>query len=194
MENPRNLNYSGGEEEISGDDHAHDLVGALEDHVHAAIAHILLNGVVFQVAVSAVYLQRLVAYLEALLGGEHLGHAAQRDQVLVLRLEGEGGIAHKQTASHEIGGHVGELELQVLELIERLVELLARVHVVYAGVQAGLRGAQATARYVYATAVQASHGYRKTLALLAYQIAHGHFAILHNYFQSNKKQYSLDTV
>src|SRR6201999_3760438 len=56
------------------DDHAHDLVGAFEDLVHAQVAQIALDGEVLQVAVAAMQLQRVVDDLEADVGGEALAH------------------------------------------------------------------------------------------------------------------------
>lgn len=57
-----------------GNNHSHDLVCALEDHVNARVAKELLHRVVFEIAVAAVKLQGLMANVKASLGGKQLGH------------------------------------------------------------------------------------------------------------------------
>lgn len=49
--------------EAAGDDEAHDLIGALEDLVHAHVPDIALDVVVPQVPVPPMQLQRVVAHL-----------------------------------------------------------------------------------------------------------------------------------
>src|SRR3546814_16386640 len=60
-------------QQLAGDDDAHDLVGAFQDLVHPQVPKVALDGVVLDVAVTAVKLQRLIADLEAGVGGEALG-------------------------------------------------------------------------------------------------------------------------
>src|SRR4051794_40559503 len=44
-------------EQVAADDHAHDLVGALEDRMHPQVAPEALDRIVHQIAVAAVELQ-----------------------------------------------------------------------------------------------------------------------------------------
>jgi Domain of unknown function (DUF4189) len=59
---------------LARDHHAHDLVGALQDLMHAQVAHELLEPIVLQVAVTAMDLQGLVAHVEAEVGRQPLAH------------------------------------------------------------------------------------------------------------------------
>src|SRR5947209_1531524 len=55
-------------QEPARNDHAHDLVGALEDLMHPQVAQIALDGKVFQVAIPAMQLQGVVHDIEADVG------------------------------------------------------------------------------------------------------------------------------
>ena len=66
--------------ERAGDDQPHDFVGALEDLVHAQVAHDTLDFIVCKIAVAAVDLQRLVGDVEAGVGDEALGLGGVGDQ------------------------------------------------------------------------------------------------------------------
>ena len=71
-------------------------------------------------------LQRLVADVEAGVGGEALGHGAMQRRVGIAGVEARGGATHHQPRRLEFGRHVGELELQRLELGERAGRTAAR--------------------------------------------------------------------
>src|SRR5690606_5950835 len=64
------------QEQAAGDDHSHDLVGAFQYLVYTCIAHPAFQWVIIQIAVSAMDLQRLVADIEAMVGGKAFGHGA----------------------------------------------------------------------------------------------------------------------
>jgi hypothetical protein len=121
---------------------SHDLVGPLEDLVHSAVSHIALHLVVFQVAISTVQLQRLIAHCEAIVGGDLLGQSAVSGGGGVALVQQSGSISeqngHKSqliislpsSPEHESGledlaGHVGQLELRGLVVGDGLLELLA---------------------------------------------------------------------
>ncbi|KAG0763568.1 hypothetical protein G6F22_018401 [Rhizopus arrhizus] len=70
--------------------------------------------------------------------------------------------------------HVGQLELQRLELGQPAIELPALVHIAAGGVQRALRRAHRARADVDAATVQALHGDLEALALLAQQIAGRH--------------------
>ena len=101
--------------ESAGDNHAHDLVGAFENLMHAQIAHDLLEAVIGEIAVAAVHLQRLVGDIEAGVGDEALGHGAEPRRVRRFGVERRGGAPQKSAADFELGRHVGEAKLQRLK-------------------------------------------------------------------------------
>ncbi|MNF08874.1 hypothetical protein D3C80_2093990 [compost metagenome] len=74
-------------------------------------------------------LQRIVAQGKTVIGGEALGHGAVQTGLAVALIQLVRGQAHHLPAGGEVGEHVGELELQGLELGQRLAELLAFLHV-----------------------------------------------------------------
>lgn len=53
-----------------GNNHAHDFIRALQNHMHSAVSEILLDWIVFEIAIAAVDLQSLMTYVKAFLGGE----------------------------------------------------------------------------------------------------------------------------
>src|SRR5262245_44641896 len=63
-------------QQITRHDHPHHLVRALEDLVHAQVAHDAFDAVIRKIAVSAVQLQRVVGHLEASVGDEPFRHGA----------------------------------------------------------------------------------------------------------------------
>ena len=63
----------------------HNFVGAFEDLVDAQIPQESLNRVVLQVAIATMHLQAVIDDVEALVGGEFLGHGAVHGVVRVLR-------------------------------------------------------------------------------------------------------------
>ncbi|MNM80956.1 hypothetical protein D3C81_929390 [compost metagenome] len=81
------------------------------------------------------------------------------------------GQAHHLPAGGEVGEHVGELELQGLELGQRLAELLAFLDIAQRLLQRGLGGAEGAAGDVQAAAVQSLHGVDEALAFRADAVA-----------------------
>src|SRR5271169_2697972 len=90
-------------EQMPGDDHPHDLVGAFEDLVHAQIAQIALDRKVLQIAVAAEQLQRLVADVEPGISRETLGHRAMHDRLWITAVEARGPAPDHQPCRVELG-------------------------------------------------------------------------------------------
>lgn len=80
-----------------------------------------LQRIVVQIAIAAVELQGLVADLDARGGGEALGHRTVKASLRMAAVQSVGGQQCHLPAGGELGEHVGELELQGLELGRRLV-------------------------------------------------------------------------
>ena len=156
--------HRAGSEQLAADDDAHDLVRALEDLVHAQVAHDLLDAVVVQVAVAAVQLQRLVRDAESGVGRESLRHGALHRGIRSLLVEGVRGIPHQRPRRVQLGRHVGEREDDGLLLGERLAERVALVHVAQCPVERELRAAERAGGDVDAAAVEAGHRDLEALA------------------------------
>src|SRR6476646_7260523 len=108
----------------AGDHHALDLVRALVDLGDLGVAHHPRARVLVDVAVTAENLDRLDRHLHRVVGGEELGHRGPL-------AEGGGAlglVGHRAGFVEELAGgsgaglHVGELELDRLQLVDRLAE------------------------------------------------------------------------
>ena len=135
--------------------------------MEAQVADDPLQGVVFQIAVAAVQLQGLIGDLEAGVGGEALGHGAKAGGGRIAGVERGGGAAHHQPRGLQLGGHVGELELQRLEILQRPTELAALGEVGLGGFQRQAGAAEGTGGDVEPAAVEPHHGDAEPLALFA---------------------------
>src|SRR4051794_11107162 len=111
------------------DDDALDLVGALVDLGDLGVAHVALDRILLDVAVAAEDLDGLDGDAHRVVGGEELGHRA------VLGQRGLAAVGHRARLVEQLargggaGLHVGELELDRLQVEDRLAEgdALARV-------------------------------------------------------------------
>lgn len=54
-------------------------------------------------------------HVKALLRDEELGHGAKRNGVGPVLLQRRGSLAHQQARRHQVGGHFGQFELQILQ-------------------------------------------------------------------------------
>ena len=96
---------------------------------------------VLDVAGAAEQLDRVGGDLHGHVRGEALGRRAEEGQVGVLALGLGGGDVHHLASGLELHAHVGEHELQALELADGLAELLALLDVAQRVVQRALRDA-----------------------------------------------------
>lgn len=105
--------------------------------MYSAVSYKLLHGVVFQVTVAAVHLERPVAdlrgdneaawmktdqlrlqvrtHVKALVRGEELGHGAEGDGVRAALLQRLRRLAHQQAGRHQPRGHFCQFELEKLQ-------------------------------------------------------------------------------
>ncbi|MNE14333.1 hypothetical protein D3C80_1072090 [compost metagenome] len=123
-------------------------------------------------------LQRLIGDLEAGVGRQALGHRAPFGLFRVAGVDGPGAAQHHQAGRLQIGRHVRQLELGVLELADGLAELLAGRDVVLRRLQRQTGPAQRAGGDVQAPAVQAGHGVFEARAFLAHQIGDRHAAVV----------------
>ena len=112
-------------EQLAGHHDPLHLVGALVDLGDLGVAHHPLDRVVAGVAVAAEHLDGVGGDLHRDVGGEALRGGAEERQVLVAALGAAGGGVRHLAGGLDLHAHVGEQELQALEVRDRLAELLA---------------------------------------------------------------------
>src|SRR6476661_7204028 len=143
-------------EELLADNHALDLGGSLADQQQRRVAVEALDLVLLRVAVAAVDAEALLDALLAGLRGEELGHAG-------LEVGADAGVLHlrrfagDQAGRLDLGGHVGELELDRLVGGDRLAEGLALLAVAEGQLQGALGDADAAGGDVDATDLERVH-------------------------------------
>ena len=110
-------------EDLAGDHEALDLGGAFADFGQADVAIVALDVGLGDVAEAAVDLDGFVAAFLAHFGGEELGHGGFFGEGLIVVLE-PGGLIDQQAGGIQLCRHVGQLELDGLEVGDGLAELL----------------------------------------------------------------------
>src|SRR5215210_6734297 len=134
-------------QQLLADDHALDLGGALADQQQRRVPVEPLDLVLLRVAVAAVDPERLLHDLLAGLRGEQLGHPGLEVRALAGVLHARG-LQREQSRGLDLGGHVGELELDRLVLRDRLAEGLALLGVAQGELESALGDAHPAGRNV----------------------------------------------
>ena len=98
-----------------------------------------------------------------------------------LRVERGRGAPEQRARGFELGRHVGEAELQRLELVEAFAERLALLHVGERLFERRLRAAERTGADVEPAAVEAGHRDLEADAFFAKPVCGRHAAILENH-------------
>src|SRR5215218_1321982 len=155
-----------GLEDPVGDHHLLDLAGPLVDLEDARVAEEALDVVLLGVAIAAVDLESLVGDPLRHLGGEELGLRRFEGEALLVLLR-PGGLPGHQASGVDLGRHVGQVELDGLELGELLVELLALLGVGQGLLERALGDAHGLRGDADASAVQSGHGDLEALPFLA---------------------------
>ena len=167
-------------------DHAHDLlvpsrIGAPEGRARSARSDSPQDSHSRRTVCSA-----SSTILRAVVGGERLGHGGKAR--LVGRAGGDlGGREIEQRARRfEVGRHVGERELGVLEIGDRLAELLAFLGIADRLIEAALRAAQRAGADVEPPAVEPGHGETEAVALRADAVGDRHSHILEDHLRGGR--------
>src|SRR3954452_6062842 len=166
-------------QELLADHHALDLRGALADQQQRRVAVETLDLVLLRVAVAAVDAERLLDAEAAGLGGEELRHAGLEVRALAGVLHPRG-ADRQQAGGVDLGGHVGELELDRLVLGDRAAEGLALLWVAQGALERALGGGGGPGADVHAADLQRVHHLREALVealLLAAEDAVGGGAV-----------------
>src|ERR1019366_1595235 len=128
--------------QLLADHHALDLRGALSDQQQWGVAVEKLDLVLLGVAVAAVDAKALLDAEATGLGGEQLGHPRLEVRANACVLQARRAQS-EQPGGVDLGGHVGELELDRLVLCDRLAERLALLGVAQSQLQGALGDADA---------------------------------------------------
>src|SRR5699024_7258004 len=128
-------------QQLAGHDHALDLVGARVDLRNLGIAHPALQREVLDVPGTTQQLDGVGGDLHGRVGGVALGGGAVERQIVVVTLGLGSGHVHHLAGGLQLHGHVGEHELDTLEVGDGLTELLAFLDVGHTLVQGALSDA-----------------------------------------------------
>src|SRR4051794_5445641 len=146
----------------AADDHALDLRRALADQQQRRVAVQALDLVLLGVPVAPVDAERVLDDLLAGLGGEQLRHAGLEVRALAGVLHPRG-LEREQAGGLDLGGHVGELELDRLVLRDRLAERRALLRVAQGEFERALADAHAARGDVHAADLERVHHLREAL-------------------------------
>ena len=159
-----------GREEVAPDDHALDLRRALVDLQQLRVAHQLLDRVLLGVAVAAEDLHRVGGDLHRRVGAERL-RIGRLDRVeLAPAPDAPRRLDHEQARRFVLHRHLGEHELDRLELADRLPERLALERVLRALLERAPHDSGRACRDPRARAIERLHRDLEALALLADQV------------------------
>ena len=101
-----------------------DLVGALVDLRDLGVAHHPLDGVLVDVAVAAQHLDGVGGHLHGRVAGEELGERGEMGDLGRVVVDQLRGVVDHRPGGGGLRLHVGDHELDRLELGDRLAELL----------------------------------------------------------------------
>src|SRR5690606_33511174 len=111
-------------EEAASDDHALHLAGALADLADLGVAHHALDGVLRRIAPCAKQLDGARARAHGELAGIELRDGGRATERLVVLLQ-PGSVVDEVAGGFDLRRHVGERELDALEVPYRVTELPA---------------------------------------------------------------------
>ena len=149
--------------------------------MHPEIAHGLLDAVVREIAVASVELQGVVGHAERGVGDEALCHGALHRGISGAVIELPRSLAQQGARCLEFRRHVGQPELQGLELIEGGAEGAAFAHVDDTAVEGLLSRTKGDGGKVETATVEPRHRQAKAGAGLAHEVAGVDAAFVHDH-------------
>src|SRR3954452_4999793 len=162
----------------AGDHEALDLVGALVDLRDLRVAHHPLDGVLVHVAVAAEHLDGLDRDRHRGVRGEQLGHRRPLAQPALVAVRHRARLVEQFAGGRRPGLHVGELELDALEVVDRLAERDPLLGVLVRVVGRALGDADRLRRGAQARALEHGERHRQALALDADEVLVRHAHVL----------------
>src|SRR6267378_1458011 len=158
------------------DDQTLDFTGAFIDLGDARVAVVALDGILAAVAVAAVNLNGFVRDARGHLAGKQFGdggvHRESRSRILLPRC-----LAYEQARGVDFSGHVGEHELNGLELRNRLAKGHALLRIVQRRFKSSLCYARGLRGDADTPAVQSRKCDFVALAFIPDAVCNRHFAI-----------------
>ena len=162
----------------SADDETLDLVGALVDLGDLGVAHVLLDGVVLAVAVAAEELHRVGGHLHGGVGGEDLAHGGDLVDIGGARVDDPRRVVDQLARGLDLGGHVGEHELDRLVRHDGLAELTAVRGVAQGPLEGALGEPEGLGGDPGSGAVEGHHGvFEADVLLVPHELLGGHPAV-----------------
>ncbi len=153
-----------------------DFACALADGAKLYVAVELFNRVIFDEAITAVDLKRLIGSFDRHFGSEKLGHGRFFGDAFALIFKRAGAV-DEPAGGFDIGGHGGQFVLNGLELGNRTAELFARFGILQRRIESALGDAKRQGRDGDAAAVENAEAVDKTFTLLAEKVSLRQFAI-----------------
>ena len=164
-------------QDVGGNHNTLNFVGALVDGGNLSVPVEPLHLHALQVAAAAEDLQRVVGDLQGDVGGILLGHGGLHAVGHVGLLQLGGGVDQEPGAA-QFGGHVGNLESDVLLLADGLAKLNPLLGILHSSLIGPLGDTQGLSGDADASPVQGGHGNLEALALLAQQVFLGDLHIV----------------
>src|ERR1035438_5907270 len=153
-------------QQLSRDYEPLNLAGALADRAQLHVAIKLLSGIILDKAVTAVNLHSFVRAPDSHFTGEELRHGRYLRGLHARVFHRR--CAHGQEHGRvDLGGHVGQLPLDRLEIADRLAKLLALLRILQGRLVRALRHAQRQRGDRNAAAVKHTHGVGEPLPFSA---------------------------
>src|SRR5271166_1835309 len=171
-------------EELAGNDQPLNFAGAFADGAELDVTIILFGGIVLDESVPAVNLHAFVGDADGHFAGEELGHAGFAGEADIFLVGEPCGLIDEQAGGFDFRGHIGELELDGLELADGLAELFALLGVTNRGIESALSHAEAECGDGDTAAIENFQAACEAFAFGAEKILGGDFAVGEDNFGS----------
>mmetsp|Transcript_15983 Transcript_15983/g.36504 ORF Transcript_15983/g.36504 Transcript_15983/m.36504 type:complete len:210 (-) Transcript_15983:643-1272(-) len=172
--------------DLPGNDEALNLACAFINLCDPRISVVSFHRVVRYVTVSSQHLNRLMGAEGRGLRGGEFGHRRRLDEVLlvILHLRCSPG---EEASGLDLQGHVGDLELDGLQLRDGAAERHTRLRVPHSGIQRCLCDPHSLARNADPAPVQGHHGNLETHAKFTQQVRSRNAAIFEDEAASSRR-------
>ncbi len=139
----------------AADDEPHDFVGAFQYLMDAHIAQDALNGMIAQIAITAMQLQAAIHHLEARIGSKALRLRGKPRRRRLALADRHRCAVQQQARGLKFRRIIGNPELQSLKIGKTRAELLALLHILDGAVEAELRAADGAGADIQPASIEA---------------------------------------
>src|SRR4029078_4981259 len=154
-------------EHSAADDEPHDFVGALKNLVHPHIAQYALDGIVAQIAITAMQLQAAIDRFKPCICCKPLCLRRKPGAARLARIYRDRRTMQQQARGLNFGRVIGDTKLQRLKIGEPGSELPERFHVIDGAIETELRASNRAGTDVQPAAVESAHRDLETLPFRA---------------------------